>query len=87
MLLVVPAIGKVSGSGTVSPANDLDFKMSATVHASGLLAAVGDTPIPFTVQGTCSDPVFRPEVKAVVKEKVKSAAGDLVKGLLGRKKQ
>jgi len=93
MKLVVPAIGDLSGAGTVSPANDLDFKMSATVHTSGALAVLGNTPIPFTVQGTCADPVFRPDVKALVKEKVKSVEGDLekatgglLKGLLGGKK-
>jgi hypothetical protein len=78
----------------VSPANDLDFKMSATVHASGLLAIAGNTPIPFTVQGTCADPVFRPDLKAVAKEKVKGlegglgkAAGQFTKGLFGGKKK
>jgi AsmA protein len=93
MKLVVPAIGDLTGAGTVSPSNDLDFKMSATVHTSGLLTAVGDTPIPFTVQGTCADPVFRPDLRAFAKEKVKNvegglekAAGGLLKGLLGGKK-
>jgi AsmA protein len=93
MRLVVPAIGDLSGAGTVSPANALDFKMSATVHTSGLLAAVGNTPIPFTVQGTCAQPEFRPDLKAMVKEEVKSmegglgkAAGGLLKGLMGGKK-
>jgi len=87
MRLVVPALGEVTGAGTVSPANALDFKMSAMVHGSGLLAVANNTPIPFTVQGTCSDPVFRPDVKAVVKEKAKSAAGDLLRGLLGGRKK
>ena len=86
MKLVLPAIGELSGSGTVSPANDLDFKMVAVVHISGLLAVVGNTPIPFTVGGTCSQPVFKPDVKAVVKEEVKGIednAKGLIKGLLG----
>lgn len=91
MKLVIPAIGELSGAGTVSPANALDFKMSAMVHTSGILAVVGNTPIPFTVQGTCSDPVFRPDVKAVVKEQIKGvvgkAAGGLIDGLLGGKKK
>jgi AsmA protein len=93
MKLLVPSIGDLTGAGTVSPANDLDFKMSATVHTSGLLAVAGNTPIPFTVQGTCADPVFRPDLKAVAKEQLKSvkgglekAAGGLMKGLLGGKK-
>ncbi|HKE28914.1 MAG TPA: AsmA family protein [Bryobacteraceae bacterium] len=93
--LIMPAIGDLSGGGTVSAANDLDFRMSATVHASGLLAVAGNTAIPFTVQGTCSDPVFRPDLKSVVKEELKGVvegnlkkdAGGLLKGLLGGKKQ
>jgi len=56
------------------------------VHTSGLLAVVGNTPIPFTVEGTCADPVFRPDLKAVAKEKVKGLEGGLIKDLLGRKK-
>jgi AsmA protein len=91
--LVVPSIGDLSGGGSVSPANDLDFRVSALVHASGVLAVVGNTPIPFTVGGTCADPVFRPDLKAAVKEEMKSvgaglgkAAGGLVRGLLSGKK-
>jgi len=95
MRLVVPAIGELSGAGSVSPANELDFKMSAIVHASGLLALVGNKPIPFTVGGTCAQPVFKPDLKALVGEEVKSigggvgkAAGGLVKGFLkGKKKE
>jgi len=83
MTLLVPAIGDLSGAGTVSPANELDFRMSATIHTSGLLAIAGNTPIPFTVQGTCADPVFRPDLKAVVKEKMKSVEGDLAKPAKG----
>jgi hypothetical protein len=76
------------------PAIDLDFKMSASVHTSGLLAPVGNTPIPFTVLGTCADPVFRPDLQAFAKQEVKSVesglkqeAGGLVRGLLGRKQE
>ena len=88
MLLSLPAIGDVSGAGTVSPASALDFHMSASVHTSGLLAVVDNTPIPFTIEGTCADPQFKPDVKAVVKEKVKGiekSAGSVLKGILGRK--
>jgi AsmA protein len=92
--LVVPAVGDLSGGGTISPATALDFNMSAIVHTSGLLAVIGNKPIPFTVEGTCSDPVFKPDMKAVVKEEVKSiqsdigkAAGDLFKGLRGQRKR
>lgn len=94
MRLVVPAIGELTGAGTVSPANELDFKMSAIVHASGLLAVVGNTPIPFTVEGTCSQPVFKPNLKALAGEELKSVEGDvgkaasgLIKGFLRDKKK
>jgi AsmA protein len=92
--LIVPAMGDLSGGGTISPANTLDFKMSAIIHTSGLMAVIGNKPIPFTVEGTCSDPIFRPDMKAVVKEEIKGiqndigkAAGDLFKGMTGGKKK
>jgi AsmA protein len=94
MKLVVPTMGDVSGAGTISPADALDFRMSAMVHTSGLLAVVGDRPIPFTVTGTSSDPIFRPDMKAVVNEELKGiegglgkGAGGLLNGLLGGKKK
>jgi hypothetical protein len=70
--------------------------MSAMVHTSGLLAVVGNKPIPFTVEGTSSNPVFKPDVGAIAKEEMKSiiggsgvgkAAGGLLNGLLGGKKK
>jgi hypothetical protein len=94
MKLVVPAMGELSGAGTVSPTNDLNFKMRATVHTSVLLAEMRNTPILFTVQGTCANPIFRPDLKAVAEEKVKSVEGGLkktaeglLKGVVGRKKE
>ena len=94
MKFVVPAIGELSGAGTVSPANQLNFKMSAIVHTSGMLAVIGNKPIPFMVSGTASEPVFKPDIGAVVKEEVESlrgdigkAAGGFVDGLFNRKKK
>jgi AsmA protein len=97
--LVLPAVGELTGSGTISPANALDFKMAAAVHTSGLMAAVSDKPIPFTVEGTCSDPVFRPDLRSVASGEAKrlaegeakklggSTADGVLKGLLGGKKK
>jgi hypothetical protein len=92
MRLVVPAIGELNGAGNVSPSKALDFRMRASVQASIIPAAARNVPIPFTVQGTCSDPVFRPDVKGLLKEEVnaqkdqlKKAAGGLLRGLLGGK--
>ena len=54
--LTVPAIGVLTGAGTVSPANDLAFKMKADVGGMG---------IPFGVTGTAQDPKFTPDVKGI----------------------
>jgi len=79
--LVLPAIGDVSGAGTIDPNNALNFKMQAAVHTGGLMAALRDEPIPFTVTGTCAEPVFHPNMAAAVKGEVKG----LLRGLLGEK--
>ncbi len=63
--LTVPAIGVVTGGGTVSPANQLAFKLNAAVGGLGT--------IPFTVAGTTSDPKFVPDVAGM--------ATSLLKGL------
>jgi|SRR5579859_7209714 len=54
--LDVPAIGVLTGAGTVSPSNQLAFKMRADVGGMG---------IPFGVTGTTSDPKFTPDVKGI----------------------
>ena len=88
--LILPAIGSLEGSGTSTPNHVLDFKMRATVHTSGLMAPVGGMPIPFTVEGPATDPIFRPDMKGIAKEELSNAVGKasgLLKGLLGGKKQ
>ena len=54
--LNVPAIGVVTGAGTVSPANELAFKLNA---------AVGGLEVPFAVAGTTANPKFVPDVKGM----------------------
>jgi AsmA protein len=54
--LTVPAIGVLTGAGTVSPANELAFKMKADVGGMG---------IPFGVTGTAENPKFTPDVKGI----------------------
>jgi AsmA protein len=82
--LTVPAFGVVTGAGTVSSANALDFKMNAnlsggTVTGMTQMAGLGSNgaSIPFFIQGTTSDPKFVPDVKGI--------AGGLLKGALGGK--
>ncbi len=54
--LTVPSIGVLTGAGTVSPSNELAFKMKADVAGLG---------VPFGVTGTTSDPKFTPDVKGL----------------------
>jgi len=93
--LIAPEIGELSGSGTVSAAHALDFKMTAKVHTGGVLAVMGsNTTVPFKIEGTSAQPKFEPDIKGIAVDKIKSlteggpgkAAGDLIKGLFGGKK-
>ncbi len=82
--IVVPAIGSIAGSGTIAANHALDFKMAARVSGGSggalgglatLTSAGGSSGgIPFTIHGTTSDPVFEPDVNAMV--------GGLAKGAL-----
>jgi len=67
--LTVPAIGVITGSGTVSPAGALDFKMIADLKggmAGGLTqVASGGKGIAFSITGTTSKPEFMPDVKGL----------------------
>jgi AsmA protein len=106
LTLVAPAIGELTGAGVISANHALDFKMNVTLHTSGyVMAAVGhqgDTSVPFLVQGTSSNPVFKPDMKSIASTELKSiASGELNKlgapnaeravgvlqGLLGGKKK
>jgi AsmA protein len=60
--LSVPSIGVLTGAGTVSPANELAFKMNAALAGMG---------IPFSVEGTTADPKFVPDVKGMAKGMLK----------------
>ena len=106
--LDVPAIGVITGAGTVSPAGALAFKMLANLSggmAGGLtkVSSVGGATngIPFSIQGTTSNPQFVPDmagaagslatgaVKGVMSGKVPGAntPANALGGLLGKKKK
>lgn len=66
--VIAPAIGDLSGAGTVSPANALDFKMTAKLHTGGVLNIVnpgGQTSVPFFIQGTAAEPKFVADVRGL----------------------
>jgi AsmA protein len=90
--VVAPAVGDLTGSGTISPQHQLNFQMRATVKASShILTAIGqksDVTIPFSIAGTSSDPSFKPDVTGAAKETLQqytkdpSKAIDTAKGIL-----
>ena len=92
--LTVPAIGVITGAGTVSPAGALDFKMVADLHggmAGGLtkVAGVGGNArggIPFSIKGTTSNPTFVPDVAGVAGSVAQGALGNVVSGKTGATK-
>ncbi len=79
--LVAPAIGEVTGAGVVSASHALDFKMRVALHTGGVVMTAlgqrGDTTVPFMIQGTASNPVFKADVAGTVK----SLAGEELKKL------
>lgn len=96
--LVVPALGTLTGSGTIGANNALDFKMLAKlVHGGGLLGGLSTIStlghsqgeLPFMIKGTTSNPVFVPDVGKAIGSSVTAPAqgvGGLLNGLFGHKK-
>jgi AsmA protein len=70
--LTVPSLGVVTGSGTISPAGALNYKMNATLSGGAVggltqMAGMGKGgSVPFFIQGTTSDPKFVPDVQGMV---------------------
>ncbi len=74
--LVIPALGTVTGDGTISPSNALSFKMLANLSggiAGGLsqVAGAGSGGIPVNIGGTTSNPTFTPDMKGIMGSKLK----------------
>lgn len=85
--LNVPAIGVITGAGTVSPTGELAFKMLANLQggvAGGLAtiagAANGQGGIPFAITGTTSSPKFIPDVGGAVAGLAKGQIANVAKG-------
>jgi AsmA protein len=85
--LNVPAIGVITGAGTVSPSGELAFKMLADLHGGvvGGLSKVagagsGKGGIPFAIEGTTSSPKFVPDMGGVVGGLVAGEVGNVAKG-------
>jgi AsmA protein len=99
--LVLPSVGELTGDGTISPIHALDFKMRATIRSGAVVSALAPSSIPFAIEGTSSDPRFRPDVGALATEELTrglkganvggvdagKAADDVLQGLFGGKKK
>ena len=85
--LVVPTIGTLTGNGTISPDNALDYKMTAALSGTAVssvsqLAGIGGKggSIPFFIQGTAQNPKFVPDVKGMLGSQLGNKLGSQVPG-------
>ena len=97
--LVVPALGEISGTGTISPRQELDFVMRVSVTHNALAALTKGKALEtgFFIRGSAADPEFIPDYKDAARVLIDAVltgtdAGtspvnklmDSLKGLLGR---
>jgi AsmA protein len=98
--LNLPALGVVTGSGTISPQNALNYTMNAKLSGSAVtgltqVAGLGNKggTIPFFIRGTTADPKFEPDVKGMLKGQLgdikQNPAGFVngISGMFGKKKK
>lgn len=81
---VVPALGEVTGAGTVSAAGALNFNMVASINSGAVTGGIpglkstggggGPMKVPFAIQGTTSDPKFIPDTAGIAKSAITGAA-------------
>ena len=77
--LIIPALGVLTGSGTISPSGALNYKMTANLSGGAVggltqIAGVSNRmgSIPFFIQGTTSNPKFVPDVQGMMSGQLKS---------------
>ncbi|HEV2385778.1 MAG TPA: AsmA family protein [Candidatus Acidoferrales bacterium] len=83
--VVIPAIGSVTGAGTVSAANALHFRLVAKLAGTSGLAQLVNLPafgangggLPFRVEGTTAHPKIVPEIGGLAK----GVAGEAIQQL------
>jgi AsmA protein len=84
--MVTPAIGALTGDGTISPQGAMNFAMLAKLKEGVINAPAGGlgqvvaygqkSGVPFRIQGTTKNPVFVPDVGRAAKDAVKDAVKD-----------
>jgi AsmA protein len=83
LVLILPAVGQLTGDGTVGPNSSLDFKMLAKVNPStGVMGSLtrmagiktgNEVAVPFFIRGTTSNPSFVPDTRGIAKGLLESA--------------
>jgi AsmA protein len=90
--ILIPELGTVTGAGTMSASNALNFKMAAKLNNNASLvgglqriAGLGQAgkPIPFLIQGTTQNPVFLPDVGGFLGNTVTAPAQGVQGGIGG----
>lgn len=111
ILLDMPSIGQITGNGIINENQTLDFKMLLKlVNGGGMLGQltnitsnVQSKGIPFTIEGTSSNPSFRPTAAGMVglfgngvpglgqsqqgQQQNQNPVGNLLNGILNKKKK
>ncbi len=97
--VVMPAMGTVTGGGTIGPSGGLNFRMMAQLNGGGgaagalsQLTTLGHSrgQIPFLISGTTSNPVFVPDVAGAMTNSLTAPVqegGGFLGGLFGKKKK
>lgn len=88
MNLTIPALGVVTGAGTISPAGALSFKMNANLSGGAVsgvtqLAGIGggkNLGVPFSITGTTSNPSFVPDVGGILSNQLGNQLKNAVPG-------
>src|SRR5206468_11654739 len=100
LTLIVPAIGNLTGDGTIAPSGALSFNMLAKLaNAGGVTGGVArmasfghpENGVPFKIVGTTAKPLFVPDVGRAVtglatNPKAASDAVGFAKSIFGKKK-
>ncbi|HLK06910.1 MAG TPA: AsmA family protein [Candidatus Angelobacter sp.] len=94
IVLDVPSLGIITGNGVIAGNNSLDFKMlvklSGTANnllgsLTGASASAESKGLPFLIEGTTSNPVFRPAIGGAVAGDIQNSLLQAVQGNKGNK--
>jgi AsmA protein len=92
LTIIISELGTVTGAGTMSSSNALNFKMAAKLSnnaslVGGLQKIAGfgqvNQPIPFLIQGTTQNPVFLPDVGGLLGNTVTAPGQGVQQGIGG----